>query len=144
MAITPSLAAPLSVISTTHGAASDKGAVEVTTSPFQWASKDNSDSGAMCASRSPRSAQSLICSDLIWSYLILSSHHPNLISSYLISSHLIFPFHPIPLHLIPIPSHLIQSHPISSHLISSYNSSTSNNMINQRGTAWLTTEKSSL
>ena len=49
MAMLSLLAVTEGVISTTYGAASDESAVWVTTFPFQWASKDDSDGGAICA-----------------------------------------------------------------------------------------------
>ena len=59
MAMLLSLAAPEGFTTTTYGAASDQGAVEVTILSFQWVSKGNSDSVTMCAGRvTLRSAQS--------------------------------------------------------------------------------------
>ena len=59
MAMLLSLAAPEGFTSTTYRAASDPGAVGETTLSFQWVSKDNIDSVAMCAGRvTLRSTQS--------------------------------------------------------------------------------------
>ena len=59
VAMLSSLAALEVVISTTYDAASDESAIRVATFPFQWASIDNNDNGAICAGRiTVRSAQS--------------------------------------------------------------------------------------